>query len=63
MQHRDGQKENVKLVGITETGKFALLWRHRQLYRLAIEVKKENSTRVRISMGKISRGKVKLLKQ
>merc|ERR1712106_188626 len=48
VQHRDGQREHVKLVGITET---------------AIEVKKENAQRIRISMGKISRGKVKLLKQ
>jgi len=47
IQRRDGQKENAKIIAITDT---------------AVEVRKEDSTRFRISIGKISRGKIKFVK-
>merc|ERR1711953_1410822 len=47
LQRRDGLKENVKISSITDT---------------VIEVKKDDSSRIRFSLGKISRGKVKFIK-
>ena len=63
IQRRDGQKENAKIIAITDTGKKIFL---RTTYILqliiAVEVRKEDSTRFRISVGKISRGKIKFVK-
>ena len=54
---------NAKIIAITDTGKKIFL---RTTYILqlliAVEVRKEDSTRFRISVGKISRGKIKFVK-